>query len=81
MYELICGIKCGTKTVKAAKILHWHIDILRQQGERHIFRPKKDAVATREQRQAWLRRMLWMALPMRERKARELVADVTPPRA
>ena len=65
-------------TLTAAKLMQWHFDILRDHGERHIFRPKKDAVATREQRQQWLRRILWCALPMRERQARALVTDVTP---
>ena len=68
-------IRC---TLTAAMIMQWHFKVLREQGERHIFRPAKDIGTTRDQRQKWLRRVLWRALPMRERKARTLIADVTP---
>ena len=68
-------VKC---TLTAAKLMYWHLDILRQAGERHIFRPKIGVVTTRAQRQTWLRRILWSALPMREKQARTLVLDVTP---
>ena len=66
------------RTLTAATIMQWHIDILRERGETHFYRPVKGARPTRARRQTWLRRMLWMALPIRERKARTLVADVTP---
>ena len=66
------------RTLTAAEVLQWHIEQLRDEGERHIFRPTKGVMPTRDKRQRWLRRTLWNALPMRERRARTLVAEVTP---
>ena len=59
--------------------MRWHFDILRKEGEIHVFRPKLgDGVPTRDVRQSWLRQTLLSALPVYEHKARKLVGDVTP---
>ena len=61
-----------------ATLMQWHFNELRASGERHVFRPVVGQVTSREERQTWIRQALLTALPLHERKARELVHDVSP---
>ena len=62
----------------AATLLHWHFAQLRRAGERQVFAPVLGEECSREDRQAWLREVLLLALPVNERQARGAVEDVTP---
>lgn len=70
----------GTVLAKltAATVLTWHLRILRRAKETLIFRPHKGVRPSRLQRRRWLQRVLWAALPLNERAAREMVTNVTP---
>ena len=78
-YEVQSVVGGGTRyTLTAATILRWHFELLRRDGEIRMFNPRKGVAPTREARQAWLREVLWRALPMDDKKARASVADVSP---
>lgn len=62
----------------AATLIRWHFDMLREHGQRQVFRPVVGQLCSREQRKAWLRAVLLQALPPQEHAARALVEDVTP---
>ena len=66
------------ETYPAATVLHWHLRRLRRDGERHIFAPVAGETCSRDDRQKWLRDVLFAALPISEREARIAVEDVTP---
>ena len=59
-------------------MLRWHFAQLRAAGEHTVFAPYPGGDATRSNRQAWLRNALRAAIPVRERRARAMVAEVTP---
>ena len=62
----------------AADLLDWHFRMLREENEVFVFRPQKGRQPTRAERREWLVNTLLAALPLDERDARKLVADVTP---
>ena len=65
-------------TYSAATLMRWHFDMIRAQGERHVFRPKPGREISREARQTWLRGALSDALPLDEYSARILLEKVSP---
>ena len=66
-------------TFSAASLMRWHFDILRKEGEIHVFRPTLgEGVPSRDARQLRLRQTLLSALPVCEHKTRKLVDEVTP---
>ena len=62
----------------AATVMGWHFEMLQASGERHVFRPVRGELTSRDTRQKWLRQALLDALPLQEHAARALVEDVTP---
>jgi len=62
----------------AATVLHWHFRRLQRDGERVVFAPVLNETVSREDRQSWIREVLWRALPIPEREARLVVQNVTP---
>ena len=63
----------------AATVLHWHFRRLQRDGENVVFAPKQPGEScSRDERQSWIREVLWRALPIAETEARLSVQDVTP---
>ena len=53
----------------AATVLHWHFRRLRRDGEEVVFAPNRPGEScSRDERQAWIREVLWLALPISETK-------------
>ena len=66
------------ETYPAATLLGWHFELLRRDGERHVFNPVPGEMCSRDARQEWIRDVLYRALPICEREARLAVEDATP---
>ena len=65
-------------TYSAATVRHWHFRRLHRDGERHVFAPVLGETCTREERQKWIREVLYDALPISEREARLAAEDASP---
>lgn len=78
MYYHVSKDGMTTAVLTAATIMGWHFEVLQENGERHVFRPVRGELTSRDSRQKWLRQALFDALPLQEYTARKLVNDVTP---
>ena len=77
-YRVYGGDLSVQAQLTAADLLDWHFRMLREENEVFVFRPQKGRQPTRAERREWLVNTLLAALPLDERDARKLVADVTP---
>lgn len=70
--------KVAVDRVSAATIMAWHFGALQRAGEHTVFAPAPGEPPSRKDRVAWLQKVISLALPADDHRARAMIKDITP---